>query len=186
MDRSDSELVAACRRGDEDAWQELVLRYQRLIYTIPIRAGLDVDMAGEVFQHTFTMLYRSLPTIDRTDRIRAWLVTTAKRETLRLVRKEARVPIHVSTDDAEVQETPADLPLPAEILQRLEEEHMVQVALQQLGERCRTLLTLLYFQESPPSYVDVAAALQIPTGSVGPYRARCLLQLRERLLELGF
>ncbi len=39
MDRSDSELVAACRRGDEDAWQELVLRYQRLIYTIPIRAG---------------------------------------------------------------------------------------------------------------------------------------------------
>ena len=183
MDRSDSELVAACRRGDEDAWQELVLRYQRLIYTIPIRAGLDVDMAGEVFQHTFTMLYQSLPSIDRTDRIRAWLVTTAKRETIRLVRKEAKVPIQVSTDDEEAQETPADLPLPAEILQRLEEEHMVRVALEQLG---RTLLTLLYFQETPPSYVDVAAVLQIPTGSVGPYRARCLQQLRDLLLEIGF
>ena len=186
MDRSDSELVAAFRRGDEDAWQELVLRYQRLIYTIPIRAGLDVDMAGEVFQHTFTMLYQSLPSIDRTDRIRAWLVTTAKRETIRLVRKEAKVPIQVSTDDEEAQETPADLPLPAEILQRLEEEHMVRVALEQLGDRCRTLLTLLYFQETPPSYVDVAAVLQIPTGSVGPYRARCLQQLRDLLLEIGF
>jgi RNA polymerase sigma factor (sigma-70 family) len=186
MDRSDSELVAACRRGDEDAWQELVLRYQRLIYTIPIRAGLDVDTAGEVFQHTFTMLYQSLPAIGRTDRIRAWLVTTAKRETIRLARKEARIPLQVSIDDREAQEAPTDMPLPAEVLQRLEEEHIVRAALEQLGERCRTLLTLLYFQESPPSYVDVATALQIPTGSVGPYRARCLQQLRERLLEIGF
>ena len=186
MDRSDSELVAACRRGEEEAWQALVLRYQRLIYTIPIRAGLDADTAGEVFQHTFIMLYQSLPAIDHTDRIRAWLVTTAKRETIRLVRKEAKVPIRVSTDDEEAQETPADQLLPAEAVQRLEEEHMVRAALEQLGERCRTLLTLLYFQESSPSYVDVAAALQIPTGSVGPYRARCLQQLRERLIKIGF
>ena len=56
MDRSDSELVAACRRGDEDAWQVLVTRYQRLIYTIPIRAGLDAETAAEVFQFVFTKL----------------------------------------------------------------------------------------------------------------------------------
>ncbi len=49
-------------------------------------------------------------------------------------------------------ETPDDLPLPAELLQKLEEEHMVRVAMDQLGERCRTLLTLLYFQETPPAY----------------------------------
>ncbi len=93
MDRSDSELVAACRRGDEDAWQVLVTRYQRLIYTIPIRAGLDAETAAEVFQFVFTKLYQSLPAIDRTDRIRAWLVTTAKRETIRLVRQAAKVPV---------------------------------------------------------------------------------------------
>ncbi len=92
----------------------------------------------------------------------------------------------MSTDDEEAQETPADLPLPAEILQRLEEEHMVRVALEQLGDRCRTLLDLLYFQETPPSYAEIAAALGIPTGSVGPYRARCLQQLRKLLLEIGF
>lgn len=186
MNRSDSELIAACRRGDEIAWQELVLRYQRLIYTIPIRAGLDVETAAEVFQHVFVMLYQSLPAIDRTDRIRAWLVTTAKRETIRLVRKEARVPAQVSTEDEEALETPADLPLPADAMQRFEEEHMVRVALEQMGERCRRLLTMLYFQESPPSYEEIATALRIPKCSIGPTRARCLAQLRDRLLESGF
>lgn len=186
MDRSDSELVAACRRGDGEAWQVLVTRYQRLIYTIPIRAGLDAETAAEVFQFVFTKLYQSLPAIDRTDRIRAWLVTTAKRETIRLVRQEAKVPARVSTEDEEAQETPSDLPLPADVLQKLEEEHMVRAAMEQLGERCRTLLTLLYFQETPPAYTEIATALGIPTGSIGPYRARCLQQLRAHLLESGF
>mgnify|MGYP000873622691 FL=1 len=186
MERSDSELVTACRRGDEEAWQVLVLRYQRLIYTIPIRAGLDGETAAEVFQFVFTKLYQSLPTIDRTDRIRAWLVTTAKRETIRLVRQAAKVPVHVSTEDEEARETPDDLPLPAELLQKLEEEHMVRAAMEQLGDRCRRLLTLLYFQETPPAYTEIAAELGIPTGSVGPYRARCLQQIRTLLLDSGF
>ena len=103
-----------------------------------------------------------------------------------MVRKEAKVPVQVSTDDEEALETPTDLPLPAEVMQSLEEEHMVRAALRQLDERCQTLLKLLYFQESPPTYMDVAAALQIAVGSVGPYRARCLLQLRDLLLEMGF
>ena len=86
----------------------MVLRYQRLIYTIPIRAGLDGETAAEVFQFVFTKLYQSLPTIDHTDRIRAWLVTTAKRETIRLVRQEAKVPVQVSTEEEEAQEALAE------------------------------------------------------------------------------
>src|SRR5215204_3749618 len=106
MVSSDSELIAACQRGDADAWQALVLRYERLIYTIPIRAGLDEQTAAEVFQHVFVMLYQSLAGISQPDRIRSWLVTTAKRETLRLVRKQAAAPVQVSTEDAAAQEMP--------------------------------------------------------------------------------
>jgi RNA polymerase sigma factor (sigma-70 family) len=186
MVSSDSELIAACQRGDADAWQALVLRYERLIYTIPIRAGLDEQTAAEVFQHVFVMLYQSLAGISQPDRIRSWLVTTAKRETLRLVRKQAAAPVQVSTEDAAAQEMPTDLPLPADIMQGLEEQHMVRVAMQQLGERCRQMLTLLYYQEPPLAYADIAATLDIPVGSVGPYRARCLEQLRVRLMEMEF
>lgn len=53
---NDERLLQACRRGDESAWEALVERYQRLIYAIPRRAGLDKDQAAEVFQEVFTTL----------------------------------------------------------------------------------------------------------------------------------
>ena len=47
LERSDAELVQKCRSGDETAWNELVDRYQRLIYTIPRRAGLSESQAAK-------------------------------------------------------------------------------------------------------------------------------------------
>ena len=49
MQPTDKELLISCRGGDESSWQALVDRYQRLIYAIPRRAGLNEDQAGEVF-----------------------------------------------------------------------------------------------------------------------------------------
>jgi RNA polymerase sigma factor (sigma-70 family) len=72
--------LQACRRGDEAAWEALVERYQRLIYTIPRRAGLDKDQAAEVFQEVFTTLFEKLETIEQPERLQAWLVTTARRK----------------------------------------------------------------------------------------------------------
>lgn len=186
MDRSDSELMAACRRGEADAWQALVQRYQRLIYTVPIRAGLDEDTAGEVFQHVFLALYQNLDRITQPDRLHNWLVTTAKRETLRLVQRQTAGPLRVSTDDREAEMLPDGQPLPGEILQRLEEQHLVRVAVARLPDPCRTLLTMLYFADPPAAYAEVAAALGIPVGGVGPTRARCLQRLRGLLEENGF
>jgi RNA polymerase sigma factor (sigma-70 family) len=186
MVSSDSELIAACRRGDPTAWETLVLRYQRLIYTIPIRAGLDEEYAADVFQHVFVTLHQQLAKIDNPDRIRAWLVTTARRETLRLLPKHAASRVHASTDDETVQAMPDDLPLPPEVLQGLEEQHMVRAALEQLEEPCRKLLTLLFYHEPPPPYTEIAAALGTSPGSIGPNRARCLEKLRAGLAESGF
>ena len=132
------------------------------------------------------LLPTSLAAINQPDRIRSWLVTTAKRETLRLVRKQAAAPVQVSTEDAAAQEMPTDLPLPADIMQGLEEQYMVRVAIKQLGERCRQMLTLLYYQDSPLAYADIAATLGIPLGSVGPTADACLEQLRVRLLAMEF
>src|ERR671932_1820249 len=83
--RSDEQLLAACKRGDESAWEALVARYQRLIYAIPRRAGLDEDAASEIFQDVFAALLESIETIEQPSRLQAWLVTTAKRKTWRAV-----------------------------------------------------------------------------------------------------
>jgi hypothetical protein len=69
---------------------------------------------------------------------------------------------------------PCQTLLPDEILLRLEKQHAVRTALAALDERCRCLLTLLFYSADPPSYPEVARTLDMAEGSVGPTRARCL------------
>jgi RNA polymerase sigma factor (sigma-70 family) len=187
--RSDEQLLAACRRGDEGAWESLVLRYQRLIYAIPRRAGLDEDAAAEIFQDVFTSLLESIETIEQPSRLQAWLVTTAKRKTWRAVgRAKALRPFASEEDGAEdeMYDLADEGLLPDEALTRLEEQHLVRAALTELGERCRTLLQLLFYAAEAPPYSEIAAALGTSEGSIGPTRARCLKKLLDVLKKKGF
>ncbi|HXF45948.1 MAG TPA: sigma factor, partial [Burkholderiaceae bacterium] len=72
--RDDAALVRACRAGDAHAWEQLVRRYERLIYTIPRRARLDADAAADVFQTVFERLHRHLDNLAQPERLQAWLV----------------------------------------------------------------------------------------------------------------
>jgi RNA polymerase sigma factor (sigma-70 family) len=185
MDQRDADLLLACRRGDGAAWETLVNRFQRLIYAIPRRAGLDEDAASEVFQEVFTTLFEKLDDIEQPERLHAWLVTTARRKTWRLISRD-RFSRQQSQDDedgdAELNELPDSAPLADEVLIRLEEQHRVRTALSELDERCRKLLTLLFYRAEPPSYAEIAAETGTREGSIGPTRARCLQKLT-RLLE---
>jgi len=185
MQPTDKELLIACRRGDESSWQALVDRYQRLIYAIPRRAGLNEDQAGEVFQEVFVTLFEKLNDINEPDRLHAWLVTTARRKTWRLVSKErSSYSARIGDGDAgdEALAVVDDAVLPDETLVRLEEQHRIRTALEELDPRCRELLTMLYYQAEPPPYSEIAAVLGSPEGSIGPTRARCLKKLM-KLLE---
>lgn len=190
MERTDEELILACRRGEEAAWEELVRRYQRLVYAIPRRAGLDEEAAADVFQRTFTQLLNKLDVLEQPSRVGAWLVTTAKRDAWRMAqRARLTMPLPTPGGDAEDDE-PADLrddaPLPQEMIEQLERQHVVRRALQSIDEMCRRLLTLLFFQPEPPPYSEIAQTLRMSEGSIGPTRARCLQKLRKQLDKLGF
>lgn len=188
MGLSDEALVLACRRGDEAAWEALILRYQRLIYSIPRRAGLDKDQADEVFQQVFTTLLETLGRIEQPALIKAWLVTIARRETWRLIRRESLLRGATRASDGEADEAkdpPDSALLPDELLIRLEEQHAIYNAVALLDERCRRLLTLLFYRPDPPPYAEVAAELGMSEGSVGPTRARCLQKLRRCLGKPG-
>lgn len=184
----DESLVLACRRGDQAAWEALVRRYQRLIYSIPRYAGLSEDSAAEVFQEVFTQLVKQLDRIEQPARVRAWLVTTARRETLRIIQRIGREGATASSarDELEAETTPDDppddAPLPDKLLLKMEAQHLVHQAVLSLDERCRQLLTLLFYHAETPPYAEIAAALGMSEGSIGPTRARCLEKLR-RLLE---
>jgi RNA polymerase sigma factor (sigma-70 family) len=185
MQPTDRELLIACRRGDHSSWEKLVDRYQRLIYTIPRRAGLNEEQAGDVFQEVFVTLYEKVDAIEDPDRLHAWLVTTARRKTWRWLSKERSLHAAQAGDahmDEEAVGSIADTAaLPDEILMRLEQQHLVRLAVNALDRRCRELLTMLYYQPEPAPYAEIAAALGTSEGSIGPTRARCLKKLLQLL-----
>ncbi|MEA2176597.1 MAG: hypothetical protein QOD00_4189 [Blastocatellia bacterium] len=185
MGEGDKELLLACRRGDETAWETLVNRYQRLIFTIPRRAGLDEDQSAEVFQEVFTTLFEKLADIEQPERLQAWLVTTARRKTWRLISRERNYQgfddVETEEGESRINEVPDDSPLPDEIMLRLEEQHRVRAGVEALDERCNKLLTMLFYNAEPPSYAEIAAATGTSEGSIGPTRARCLQKLLKQL-----
>lgn len=189
-DLPDDALVAQCRAGRQAAWSTLVRRYQRLVYTVPRRAGLSDDQAADVFQAAFSRLFEHLDRIDDASRVRAWLVTTARRETLRVIEESRRRVDLVSGPAGEDEsDDPFDRiadpsPLPEALLAELQEHDRLRQALDRLEPRHRQLLELLFLQDEPPPYSEIAARLGIAEGSIGPTRARALEKLRTALAAL--
>ena len=184
---TDADLVARCREGDAQAWQALVMRYQRLVYAIVRRFGDDEHTAADVFQTVFSRLLAHLPRLTDPSRLQAWIVTTAKREAL-LLRSRARrtdsLTRHDEAGEAGADWEPADEAAgPEAVLADLQQQHRVRLALDRMDERCRQLLGLLFRDEDDSvAYDEVGRRLGIPVGSIGPTRARCLGKLR-KLLE---
>jgi RNA polymerase sigma factor (sigma-70 family) len=183
MEPSDEALVLACRQGDATAWEALVERYQRLIYTISRHAGLDEEQSADVFQRVFMTLVEHLHSVEQPALIGAWLATTTRHEAWRLSRRERMA--RMSGEHADLLAPLSDVaPMPDELVLRLEEQHRVRVAVATLEERCRRLVTILFYRPEPPSYAEIATTLGMSEGSIGPTRARCLQKLR-RLLEFS-
>jgi RNA polymerase sigma factor (sigma-70 family) len=189
-DLDDAALLAHCRRGGQAAWAVLVRRYQRLIYTVARRAGLDADTAADVFQFTFARLLDHLDRVEDDSRLRAWLVTTARRETLRLLQLAHRSaePMRQAWDDEDGEVNPVDRiadpsPLPEALLDQLQQHDRLRRAVERLDERSRRFVQLAFLQDEALPYSELASRLGMPEGSIGPTRSRCLAKLRALLAD---
>lgn len=176
--QGDPELVRACLDGEEAAWKELVARYSRLVYSIPLRYGLSSIDADDVFQNVFLIVHRRLHTLKHKDLLASWLITITHREANRLGQK---LPSFAELDDSlsDGADPPQDL------VERWERQHLVHQALAQMEPRCRDILTTLFLDSTPTSYQALAARLGITAGSIGPTRARCFKKLQAILLAMG-
>ncbi|MEP6902707.1 MAG: sigma-70 family RNA polymerase sigma factor [Actinomycetota bacterium] len=185
LEKSDAELVEACRRGDETAWNALVDRYQRLIITIPRRAGLSEEQAADVLQEVFLTLFEKLAEIEQPARIRSWLVTTAKFKTWAIIRSSKGLYAAETEEEMELEMARlADAsPLADEVLIELEQQHQIRTALKELEERCRKILSMIYLQDSAASYSEVATAIGVGETSISPLRSRCLQKLAKILTK---
>lgn len=176
---TDEALIAACREGSEAAWHVLVGRYERLVYTVPLRYGFGRSEADDVFQAVWVILLKHLDNLEQPERLSAWLVTTAKRECWQ--RRRGADFERSTTVDPEAMLVPDLIETDGleNVLGRFEQYQQLERLMGELDERCRQLLYYLYYDPACPSYEEIARYLEMPIGGIGPTRTRCLKKLRE-------
>ncbi|HET9499562.1 MAG TPA: sigma-70 family RNA polymerase sigma factor [Marmoricola sp.] len=178
--RSAADAFAAWRSGAAPM-DELVRLVGPVLWQVTRAAGLDRDEAEDVVQTTWLALVDNADRLEHPAAVGGWLCTTARRQAWRTARQAGR---QLPTRDEVIAER---LPRQAGPEQRvlLDEEGVVlRECLDRLTERCRTLLRILA-AEPRPSYEAVSVELEMPVGSIGPTRGRCLAKLRHELSESG-
>lgn len=178
-DYPDADLITQCIAGQQYAWDELIARYEKLIYSTALRTGLESYEADEIFQNVCLILLKELKNLRQTNSLGAWLVTTTRRECWALWR-------HDKAKLEELDEQLASDESPENLAQHVEDAQKVTSALKQLGEPCHQLLWRLYFNEENSSYAEIARDLNIPPNSIGPTRSRCLEKLKIILISKNF
>ncbi|MFN8473383.1 MAG: sigma-70 family RNA polymerase sigma factor [Anaerolineae bacterium] len=175
----DALLIRSCLDGQEEAWNQLVARYRRLVYSIINRFGFAETDCDDIFQNVFVTVFRRLSSLQNESCLTAWLITITQRECQQF-RRRAR------PCDA-LDETIADTTYVGEgAVHQWERLKLLHEALDRLDPRSQELLMALFLDPQRPSYSEVAARLGMAEGSVAPTRARSLKKLESILVEMGF
>jgi RNA polymerase sigma factor (sigma-70 family) len=182
---SDERLVAECLQGNEQGWCGLIDKYKNLIYSIPVKMGM-FDEASDIFQAVCLDLLSDLHRLREPRALPKYLMQACYRKCLQYRRKSQQ---HLAAPEVDAETIAADperLSLPEHVLFELEKEQMVRDALYQLSPRCERMVRMLFFENPPRPYQEIARELDLATGSIGFIRGRCLEKLKKQLEKMGF
>lgn len=184
---SDEQVIGRCLKGDQEAWSALIDKYKNLIYSIPIKLGMYQD-AGDIFQSVCVDLLSELPRLREHRALPKWLMQTCYHKCLRYQRATDKLvdlaPEGTDSDAASPASSAEDLP--EHLLMQFEQEQILRDAISELPEKCERMVRLLFFENPPRPYENIAEELGMATGSIGAIRGRCLVYLRKHLEKRGF
>jgi RNA polymerase sigma factor (sigma-70 family) len=176
-DPTTTELVDAAPHGDRTAWNAIVDRYNRLVWSVVRSFRLGDAASADVSQTVWLRLVENLDRIREPERLPSWLAATARNEALRTLRSSQRV-VPTEFDFDLEDESVADID---ETLIRDERLSRLGRAFKKISADCRQLLRLLA-ADPPLDYDTISELIGRPKGSIGPTRARCIAKLH-RILE---
>src|SRR3954452_7649209 len=167
---SDSQLVARCRAGDPQAWNELVERFSRYVYAICVQGfRLSDSDAEDVFQEVFARAFQHLDKLRDDSAVRPWLAQLTRRLCIDRIRTNARER-PAAEEDLETGDSD-------ETIAMLDESLAVHEALAAAPEHCREILDRFFARDE--SYKTIGEALDLPSGTIASRISRCLARLRE-------
>jgi len=159
-----------CRRGDREAWNELVNRFSRYVYAITSRIyRLEAHDAEDVFQEVFTRTYERLDELRDDSAVRPWIGTLTRRLCLDKLRSGGREqPIEEAEEITEDSDAFAEL----------DESLAVREAMKDLPEHCAEILDRFFARDE--SYKTIGESLDIPAGTIASRISRCLSKLKSK------
>jgi RNA polymerase sigma factor (sigma-70 family) len=171
---SNERLVRECRKGNQAAWSALIDKYKNLIFSVPIKFGVPREEAADIFQAVCVDLLSSLAQLREPAALPKWLMQASYHKCLRWKKQQ----LGLAEDPDELQEKPDNAEPPEELIHQLQRAQM-------LRDSVAALVQLLFFEDPPRPYEEVARELGLATGSIGFIRGRCLKKLQDRLKEEG-
>jgi RNA polymerase sigma factor (sigma-70 family) len=167
-------LVSEAADGNRAAWNQLVDAFSGLVWSVVRGHGLYGADGADVSQTVWLRFVEHLGRLREPERTGAWLATTARHECLRVLRRRGRNVVLAELPEPLPDQLDVDL---GAALNAAADHTLLMQALDGLSTPCQTLLRLL-IADPPLSYDHISATLDMPKGSIGPTRQRCLARLR--------
>ena len=173
-----AELVRRIRNGDGSAWRELVDHYEPLLRRLARQYRLSGQDIDDAIQLTWLRCLEHIDQITHADRLRGWLATVCRRESLRLVTKGRREVALGAQSVTQLVDQGQEERDPGADMARRDTHDRLSRAITALPEKQRLVLIELLKEESR-GYLDLSRRLGLPVGSIGPTRQRAIARLRE-------
>ena len=179
----DEELVAECLRGNQAAWDCVVEKYKNLVYSAPLKYRMSPQDAADIFQEVWVELHAELKNLRKPGALGGWLISVASHKCYQWKRRRLR--------EAERHQPTFSEPRARELLfpewkEQAERAQLLRDTIAGLPDRCQRMVQMLFFQEPPTPYADMARQLGLALGSIGFIRGKCLEKLRARLEKAGY
>lgn len=173
---SEADLARRCRRGEPDAWRELVRRFTPLVYRLSHRMLRDGAEAEDVSQEVFLRMHRSFDGYDPTRPLAPWVSRTTYHACLRRLQSSARRAGRLEREPSLAGDFDPDARSPEQAAEAGEAAALLARAVQELPAQDRALLDLRYREGLSDAEVSEATGMPVNTVKTRLFRARARLR----------
>jgi RNA polymerase sigma-70 factor (ECF subfamily) len=188
---TDAQLVASALAGSQDAFRELVVRFERPVYSLIVRMVQDPATAEDLAQEAFVKAYRSLRSYDPSRKLSSWLFKIAHNTAIDHLRRHA--PETVSLEVPREEEgrgglaavlSDASVEDPAAAAERRDMARSLERAIARLRPEYREAVVLFYIEGA--TYQEICEVTGLPLGTVKTNLHRARKELAQAMTALGW